>query len=249
MKQTHDAKQEPSDALSAAFLNLARPVLVHKEKLVAAQAEIDKIQAAITERQQLVAKAKETIPAIPDRARERNAIMADIALGISGNDALRSIDELIDDEARAARDASGNVAQVIAENQAIIDGLSQRLAAAQKSFQDIAAEIDSVAKRYYLGMAEVVAAEYVKHAEVLKALHLRLSGLGLCLGKFGVQGITAFSKSIQIPKFNLPQFDGVDSFPPNERGMMLNGDFYNYGDFFRKSANAEEDQFNSMLLH
>jgi len=122
------------------------------------------------------------------------------------------------------------------------------LAIAQASLKEIESKTDDVAHRYFMGMAEIAAAQYVNHALAIKALYIKLSGLNFSIRKHGGKGVTRGGvNNIQIPKFNLPQFDGLESFPLYEPSMVLNGDFFVHGDHFQQAANKEEARFDALL--
>ncbi|MDH4235430.1 MAG: hypothetical protein OEV15_09900, partial [Gallionella sp.] len=151
-------------------------------------------------------------------------------------------------EVAVTRAAKEKVAQVIADTQATLDGLFNKLAIAKESLEKIESKTNEVAHRYFMGMAEIAAVQYVNHALAMKALHLKLAGLSISIKSCGGKDVMGYGGSnIQIPKFNLPQFDGLESFPPNELGMILNGDFYMYGDYFLQAANKEKTRFYAIL--
>jgi len=229
-------------------LLLAEQVLAHKKLIDAAKSAIASIQSAIIKRQESITQARASIPATPDRRQERNDIMADIALGNAKTTELRAIDERIANETDVTQAAKEKVAQVISDTQATLDGLFNKLAIAQASLEEIESKTDDVALRYFMGVAEISAAQYVNHALAVKALYIKLSGLRFSIQKHGGKDVKAQgANNIQIPKFNLPQFDGLESFPPTELCMVLNGDFFEYGDYFRQAANKEEARFAALL--
>lgn len=243
------SKQQATNTINQEYpLLLEEQVLAHKKLIDAAKSEITHIQSALIERQELIAQAQKSIPVTPDRQQERSDIMADIALGNAKATALQAIDKRIANETAITQAAKEKVAQVIADNQATLDGLSNKLAIAQASLKEIESKTDDVAHRYFMGMAEIAAAQYVNHALALKGLYIKLSGLNISIRKHGGKGVTRDGVNhIQIPKFNLPQFDGLESFPLYEPGMVLNGDFFVHGDYFLQAANKEEARFNSLL--
>lgn len=243
------SKQQTTTAINQKYaLILTEQVLAHKKLIDAAKSGITRIQSALIERQELIAQAQKSIPVTPDRQQERNDIMADIALGNAKATALQAIDERIANETAVTQAAKEKVAQVIADTQAALDGLFNKLAIAQASLKEIESKTDDVAHHYFMGMAEIAAAQYVNHALAIKALYIKLSGLNVSIQKHGGKDVKAQgANNIQIPKFNLPQFDGLESFPPTELGMVLNGDFFVYGDYFRQAANKEGARFDALL--
>ncbi len=221
---------------------------MHKKLIDAAKSEITHIQSALIERQECLVQAQKSIPVTPDRQQERSDIMADIALGKAKATALQAIDERIANETAVTQAAKEKVARVIADNQATLDGLSNKLAIAQASLNEIESKTDDVAHRYFMGMAEIAAAQYVNHALAIKELYIKLFGLNFSIKKHGGKGVARPGvHNIQIPKFYLPQFDGVESFPSYEPNMVLNGDFFMHGDHFRQASNKEEARFDSLL--
>lgn len=215
-------------------------VLAHKKQIDSAKGEIARIQSAILGRQECIAEASASIPVMPDRKQERSGVMADIALGHATRDDLAAIDEKIANETALTNAATEQVSQVISDNQATLDGLLKKLEIAQSKLVEIDSRTNQVAERYFMGIADIASAQYLSHASAMKELYLKLNGLGISINKYGVKRTINRGHALMIPKFNLSGFDGVVGFPPNEPRMIVDGNFFMYGDFFQQAANKEE---------
>lgn len=230
------------------ILRIDDEVLAFKKRVDEAKSAIDRIQAAILDSQECINQAQATIPVFPDRKQERGNIMADIALGNATHDDLLSIDKKISDEKALTLAAQQKVEQTIADHQATLEGLSKKLEIAQRESVEIESQTDAVACRYFEGLAGIAAEQYAAHAEAMKELYLKLYGLALALKGHGGKDIVRYGvNSLQIPKFNLSQFDGIVGFPANEPGMILNADFFRYGDFLRIASTGAEARFAALL--
>ena len=81
----------------------------------------DAIQRLADAQQELINQANATLPAVPDRQPERQALLADIAMGNATEADLEALD-------RRIREASGNAEQGKATASPIIDRAAQTLA-------------------------------------------------------------------------------------------------------------------------
>lgn len=222
-------------------------VLEHKKQIDSAKFEIARIQSAILERQECIAEASASIPVMPDRKQERSGVMADIALGNATRDDLAAVDGKIANEAALTKTATEQVAQVISDNQATLDGLLKKLEIAQSKLVEIDSRTTKVAERYFMGIADIASAQYLSHASAMKELYLKLHGLGISINKYGGIRTINSGHALMIPKFNLSVFDGIVGFPPNEPRMIVDGNFFMYGDFFQQAANKEQEIFSYLL--
>lgn len=222
-------------------------VLAHKKQIDSAKLEVLRVQSAITECQKCIEQASASIPVMPDRKSERSGIMADIALGYASRDALAIVDEKIASEIAVTMAAKEKVAQVIADNQSILEGLLKKLEIAQCALGEIKSRTNEVAERYFMGMADIASAQYLNHAAAMKELYQKLAGLAIAIKKHGGRNVVISGDALMIPKFSFPRFNGVVGFPANEPSMIVNGNFYMYGDYFRQAADKEEAIFSSLL--
>lgn len=222
-------------------------VLAHKKQIDSAKLEVVRVQSAIAECQKCIEQASASIPVMPDRKSERSSIMADIALGYANRDELAIIDEKIASEIALTMAAKEKVAQVIADNQSILDGLLKKLEIAQCALGKIESRTNKVAEHYFMGMADIASAQYLSHASAMKDLYLKLHGLGIAINKYGGLRTINRGHALMIPKFNLSGFDGLVGFPPNEPGMIVDGNFFMYGDFFQQAASKEEAVFSKLF--
>lgn len=226
----------------------AEDVLEHYRQVDAARNEVSCIQAAIDAQHRLIADDLATIPGIPNREHERNDIMAEIALGKASREELDKLDAEIVKANQAIADAKQKVAPQIADAKATVAGLECKLLDAQEKHAAIQAKSAEVAHRYYVGIAQKAAAQYVNHALELKRLHFLLLGLNSIIHHHDGKGIVRFGlKAIQLPMFNLPQFDGLMPWPGNGQGMILDGDFIGYGDEINKIADEEKSKFEALI--
>jgi hypothetical protein len=228
-------------------LTNAEDVLAHRRLIGEAKSEVARIQPALDKQNKLIAQACETIPNPIDRNQERNNIMADIALGNASPKALRAIDDLIAQETAEAAKAKEAVSSTITSAQATAAGLKIKLDTAQEALKAINQKTADVAYQYFMREAQVAAAQYVNHALSLKMLYIRIYGLNTLIASHDGKGVLRHGNNIQIPKFNLPQFDSVESFPKTEPGMLVNGFFFNYSNDFQLATSKDKERFDALL--
>lgn len=248
-KLTEELKQLEIIELPACMVALSeQDVFEHHQRIKKAAGVVASIQAAIDSQNQIIAETKAAIPKAVSRQQERNNILADIALGSACEDDLNEIDAAIANDKAIVAEAEKQAAPLIDVAQETVSGLARKLAAANEALSLLESKSVEVARRYFMGQAEIAAAQYVHHALSLKALHIKLFGLNLSLKKRGGKDVVGYSSgNIHIPKFNLPQFDGLECLPSNEPGVILNGAFLQYGDYFQQAANKEEAMFDAVL--
>jgi len=224
----------------------AEDVMEHHRQIKQALVVVNGIQVAIDSQNQLITKAKAAIPDITNRQQERYNLLADIVMDNASENDLKDLDAVIAKEKNAVSAAEKKAEPVIENAKATVNGLERKLAAANAALHKLESKSSEVAHRYFMGEAEKTAAQYVNNAMSLKEHHQRLLGLDLILNKRdGHRIVYPGAKPIQIPLFQLPQFEGLGNPNSGERSF-LNGDQI-YGDQIKRASDIEEEQFKAIV--
>lgn len=147
----------------------AGAVAEHHQQLAQAQAEVARIQAAIAGQNQIIARARATIPKEIDRKHERSNLMAEIALGKDMKAVLERIDGEVATNRQQIADATEQVIGQIDDAQATVSGLEQKLISAQSEVNALADKSKEIAYRYHVGKAGALAEQYAFHAVKLRS--------------------------------------------------------------------------------
>jgi len=224
----------------------AEDVMEHHWQIKQALVVVKTIHVAIDLQNQLITKTKAAIPDITNRQQERYNLLADIVMDNAGEKDLMELDAVIAKEQNAVSAAEKKAGPVIENAKATVNGLERKLAAANAALHKLESKSSEVAHRYFMGEAEKVAVQYVNNALSLKEQHQRLLGLDFVLNKRdGYRIVYPGAKPIQIPLFQLPQFDGLGN-PSSRERALLNGDQI-YVDQIAQAADTEEARFKAIV--
>lgn len=223
----------------------AKDVIEHQHLVNQASGIVANIQAAIDSQNQFLEQTLAAIPKIADKQQERRNLLADIALGNACDADLKKLDAAIATEQKTVSDAKKEVAPLLDNARATVSGLGLKLETAKKTLNDLEAKSSEVEYRYFMGEAEKAGVQYVNAALQLKEQYFRLLGLNTILAKHDSRGINIpAAKTIQIPTFRLPQFEGLVSVGASN---LLDGDRI-YSDHMIEAANTEKLRLVALLV-
>lgn len=152
-------------------------VLVFQQKLFAAHNEVARLERAIQEKTDSVEQHKRSEPDLSEMDALREALLARIAIGETGREALAALDQ----EQQAARvDAVTQkvVAELLeSECRQTVAGLSKRLDAARQTLQLLTKQQPDLMAALILEESQCVYEEYLSAAMQLRESYVRLMGL------------------------------------------------------------------------
>jgi hypothetical protein len=192
---------KPTQALDA--------VLEHQKAVSQISSSIFAIDTLITARRNDISQANAAIPDISHLARERENILADIAIGQKTDEDLAEFDQRSEAEKEEYRTAKTRAQRVIHDSEQAISGLNRKVSEAIEKRADLQSKEKALIKALLLEEAEVACASYVEAAQVVKEQYVKLVALDSLLQHNGGPSIYQHRTDISLPSFNLKQCDDV----------------------------------------
>ncbi len=173
--------------------------------------KIDSLRRAISDQEEIKAKARSAVPSMQSLNNERENLLARIALGEATQKDLDSFDKKYAKELTANREASQLSESIISSADQTIAGLRRCLNNAELELTTLTDQKDSARLDFLRSEAEKVGAEYLELAYALTEKYKRIVGLDCLMRKFRENPNirTVNSGIFKIPMFNLPVFKSL----------------------------------------
>ncbi|HNX77562.1 MAG TPA: hypothetical protein PKM56_17920 [Candidatus Rifleibacterium sp.] len=173
--------------------------------------KINSLQKAISDQEEIKAKARSAVPSMQSLNNERENLLAKIALGEASQKDLDSFDKKYAKELTATREARQLSESIISSADQTIAGLRRCLNNAELELTTLTDQKDSARLDFLRSEVEKVGAEYLDLAYALTEKYKRIVGIEVLMRKFTANpGIrTANGDIFKIPMFNLPVFKNL----------------------------------------
>lgn len=183
-------------------------VLLHHLDLVAkAEEAVRKFEGLIEQRRGERVAVMGNIPPVDGLKRRREDLLADVAVGAATTEDVRLFDERAADELRRCEEAKRSAEAQARECDQALAGLGRRLDDVREELAVLCSQTDALLQSFLLSEAEAAGAEYVKAAQVVSGMYLRIVAIDRILSqqRLGTQGIGILgaSPSITIPALAL----------------------------------------------
>lgn len=217
-------------------------VLDHQTQVSAASRAVNGLRSAIAEEQAAIDAALDAMPAPSSLYREREDLLAAIALKKAKTEDLAALDAKILVEEKAATKAAHEVGRRAATSRQALVGLNRKLDAALKQLEQLRAYTPEILRRFLSAEAEKAYVEYVKAAVAVKKYFLQIVALDALIkrhtGGDGRPSLLGDScRRFYIPLFALPQSEVSEN-------AMWPGTL-----FSAEMAGAESESVRSKISH
>lgn len=219
-------KTTPTLSLSASEPMLA--YLEYRQKIADGEAQITQLEGLIASKQQESAEAQAKIPDLSHLTTQRQELHADLAMGKATEDQVAVLDQEIATKQAERTQIASSAKQIIDAAEHAIAGLQRRLDSTRaeiNALENIKVKqrlVSAVLKHH----AETLGVEYVKAAQQVNALYMRLMALsGMYQSNGYPQGLASHCVgAYEIPSFKLEACQPHDM--KNWPGNLFLGQIY-----------------------
>jgi len=178
-----------------------------QHRLVIVEQKAAEIESIISDHQEKIANARDSVPASSELEVERESLLADIATGESQESELAKLDQQIASAQEKLLKKSDLATKVIRQSEQTIIGLQRKLDAFEQEASNLKGRLIPYATGLFLhSQAELIGCEYVAAGLELIEKYKQLSALDRMLDKieFNKKLILPNSGELTIPLFNVP---------------------------------------------
>lgn len=206
--------------LNFKYLIGAEDVLNFQEDIAAVDQKVTELQRSISEQELIIKQAEAGIIASDSDSlvRNRQNLLADIALGKASQEDLNQLDKKIAETNKATADSHTNAKATIEPARQTIIGLQRRLDEATGKLNALKEKKNEVIFHYLMNRAEMLGEEYINLAKKLVSKFSELVALDRIMGYPHRLVRADFNSEIFIPLFSLSAFKGIEH--PNYPGHM-----------------------------
>lgn len=180
-------------------------LLKHQAEINVAQQQLDALQGFIAKQETAQAALREQIPALAALEQQREALLAEVAIGAADSADLDELNQKI----TGAEAQKAEIEPAIIRCQQTIAGLQRKVADQSKALEVLRARIPRLVREYLLAEANLLALQYLEKAKALIADVQRLEGITLVLQEVGhLPFMRPHGAMINLPAYGLPAFEG-----------------------------------------
>jgi hypothetical protein len=200
-----DLKRGPAGMM---FDFQAEDILAYQEEKAKAEGAVASLEESIRQQEAVIETAMASVPVAPDFARQREDLLAEVAIGGATEADLQELDREAAGATDAVNKAKADAQEIIAPARQTISGLRRKLATAQDELSTIKAIGPDVMNQYFRSEAERLGSEYVALALQLIDRYEKLLAYDKMLGHPS-QLRTIRCGDIMLPTFRLKACDGL----------------------------------------
>lgn len=209
--------QEAVLAVECKDLNLATSlgeITLFQEKLSAAEQMVANLRELIAKQEEIILKTNEGLPSNAGIMKQREDLLAAIAVGDATETDLEELDRQISEKSRFAAEDLERVKNIVAPARQTIAGLQRRLDEAEETLTTLESRKGEVMRRFLESEAEKAGEEYARLAGELVEKFRQLKALNQIGLSRGHRSIIQRGVRIDIPAFDL-----ISHVPLGERKM------------------------------
>ena len=208
-------------------------LLKHQTEINVAQQQLDALQGCIKKQEDAQVALREQIPALEALEQQREALLAEVAIGAADSADLDDLNQKIS----GAEVQKAEIEPAIIRCQQTIAGLQRKVVDQTSLVNFLKKHSEILTRNYLLAEADVVAQSYLKNARAMGADSLRLDAICEALLDLGHPYASRHpGATVQAPAYNLPAFEKVRQF--HNKSMTIIGDI---GTVHERIARKEEE--------
>lgn len=187
----------------------ASEVLELQKRLKTASEKVGSLQRAIQAQEEIKTKASSSIPSMQEMDKQRENLLAKIALGDATGEELEDFDKRYAEELAVTRETKRRSESVVSSANQTIAGLRRCLAEAESELNELTVQKDSARYHYLRSEAEKTGEEYLEAAKALLEKYERILGLEYLMRAFtkNPKIRTVSCTDLKIPMFSLRAFN------------------------------------------
>ena len=198
---------------------LLSALLEHQKEIEKQKLEVTSLTRIIADKRDEFAATKVAIPDIGHLLREREDILASIAIGNKNDTDLVQFDKQSEDQKALWHKAKTEAQRVTDGIDQALSGLTRKLDTATSLLATLNARNVELNKEFIMSEANLAGLQYIEAAKVVKELYLKLKVLGVLAQKHGHRAtFHPVNPEFSLPTFNLPVFD--NAFHKNWPGLI-----------------------------
>jgi uncharacterized coiled-coil protein SlyX len=218
------SKVKPGNTVGGNSTSL-QAVLENQKAIVKVEGTIAVLEQAINTQESVIAEATATVKVPESLVQKREDLLAEISVGNAASDELTKLDAEIDRQNEIHGETSAKAEQVITPARQTVAGLRRKLGQAEAELKALTEERGSLRQALYRDEAEKAGADYVRVANELHALLMRLIGFNELIEGRNVLGIS--TERYAIPTMRLKAFEDEQKCGPFKE-CMFHGDLFGY---------------------
>jgi chromosome segregation ATPase len=168
----------------------AEQVLGYQAKLSEALAAVSALDSAIAAQEAVIRDSEAQVPSLIDRTREREDLLAEIAVGKATVDDLKRLDDSTDNERATIEAARQEASRITVPARQTIAGLSRKRDGGQANYDRIKGQVKRVYASFLEGEAGKNGAEYCAAAVTLVRCLRKASALHSLNARYGGKVLT-----------------------------------------------------------
>lgn len=209
-------------------------------KMAAAKAAVETLQSLIAEQQGILGAARESLKPAPCFTADRQALLADIAMGSATYAELEALDLRIGKARQEEQAAAATANPAIEGATHTIQGLTRKLEDAKAALSGLESERKALVISYLEGEAGKEEARYLQAVSALVERYTRMLALNRLMESMGRTSLLKGSAhKLEIPALTRMEFSGKST---GTNGLVFSGSilFDTSGEVAEKMANALE---------
>lgn len=214
------AKQNAEPTQQGTEEKILDTVLGHQKQIADVTAQIQTLEQAAADHESRAGQARSAVPSFDHLYRQREDLLADIAVGAAPQKRLAELDERILNEKEGAKELIQSAGELTRHSEQVVTGINRRLDEKRDELAKLNAATERLLRQLVKSEANDICCEYVSAALRVKDLFQKIIGLDVLLAdKLGGGNIRGFGwHETFLPVFALPACDGVGH--PNWPGML-----------------------------